>query len=73
MSQPSTTEKPNRDPDLANAEIAMHRAAQLARERARMHKVGLVYWRDGEIVTEYPSESQPDETDQKTSVVLHTD
>jgi LDH2 family malate/lactate/ureidoglycolate dehydrogenase len=41
-----------RDPDLAAAEVAMKRAAQKARERARQVGSGVAVLRDGEIVEE---------------------
>lgn len=48
-----TSSKPprnhQRDPDLVNAEIAMHRAARKAREIARKTGVPVVYLQDGEI------------------------
>jgi LDH2 family malate/lactate/ureidoglycolate dehydrogenase len=39
-----------RDPDLAAAEVAMKRAAQKARERARQVGSGVAVLRDGKIV-----------------------
>ncbi len=39
-----------RDPDLANAEIALKRAARKAREKARMTGVPVVVLKDGRIV-----------------------
>lgn len=56
--QPSPPAK--RDPDLINAEIALHRAAQRARDKARLHGVAVVYIRDGQIIKEYPRMEQPD-------------
>ena len=41
-----------RDPDLAAAEVAMKRAAQKARERARQAGSGVAVLRDGKIVEE---------------------
>lgn len=41
-----------RDPDLAAAEIAMKRAAQRARERARQVGSGVVILKDDQIVEE---------------------
>ncbi len=41
-----------RDPDLAATEVAMKRAAQKARERARHVGSGIVVLRDGKIVEE---------------------
>ena len=43
------SQKYQRDPDLVNAEIAMHRAARKAREIARKTGVPVVYIQDGEI------------------------
>lgn len=48
-----TNKKENkRDPDLASAEVAMKRAAQKARERARQVGAGVAVLRDGKIVEE---------------------
>lgn len=44
----------NRAPDLVNAEIALQRAAQKARDRARCHGVAVVYYEDGRIVKKIP-------------------
>ena len=41
-----------RDPDLINAEIAMKRAAQKAREKAKRVGSGVIVIKDGEIVEE---------------------
>lgn len=41
-----------RDPDFAAAGVAMKRAAQKARERARQVGSGIVVLRDGKIVEE---------------------
>jgi len=41
-----------RDPDLANAEIAMKRAAQRARRKAQQAGTGVVVVKDGQIVEE---------------------
>ncbi len=48
----SGKEQKQRDPDLAAAEIAMKRAAQRARERARQVGFGVVILKDGQIVEE---------------------
>ena len=48
----SGKEQKQRDPDLAAAEIAMKRAAQRARERARQVDSGVVILKDGQIVEE---------------------
>lgn len=53
MTKPCATPTP-RDPDLVNAEIALKRAAQRARERARRNGVPLAYWKDGKLRTEWP-------------------
>ncbi|ADJ27171.1 hypothetical protein [Nitrosococcus watsonii] len=52
--QPVDSGKKNkrRDPDLAAAEIAMKRAAEKARQRAREVGAGVVVWKDGRIVEE---------------------
>ena len=41
-----------RDPDMINAEAALKRAAQKARQRARQAGIGVVVMQDGEIVEE---------------------
>lgn len=41
-----------RDPDLANAEIALKRAARKAREKARSAGVPVVIMKDGKITEE---------------------
>ena len=46
-----------RDPDLVKAEIAMQRAAQKAREKARRTGAGVVVVKDGDIVEERPKTS----------------
>ncbi len=47
-----TGKRKQRDPDLANAEIAIKRAAQKARENARKAGVPVVIMKNGEIVEE---------------------
>jgi hypothetical protein len=48
-------EKPKqRDPDFIKAEIAMQRAAQKAREKARRVGAGVAILKDGTIVEEQP-------------------
>ncbi len=47
-----TPRKWGRDPDLANAEIAIKRAARKAREIARMAGTSVVVFKDGEIKEE---------------------
>jgi LDH2 family malate/lactate/ureidoglycolate dehydrogenase len=42
----------SRDPDLVKAEIAMQRAAQKAREKAKRTGAGVVVVKDGGIVEE---------------------
>lgn len=44
-----TTSEQKRDPDLANAEIALKRAAQKAREIARKAGTSVVILKDGKI------------------------
>jgi len=46
------TSKQKRDPDLINAEIALKRAAQKAREFARKAGTLVVILKDGEITEE---------------------
>ncbi|MEW6519188.1 MAG: hypothetical protein AB1461_07210 [Thermodesulfobacteriota bacterium] len=43
-----------RDPDFIKAEIAMQRAAQKAREKARRVGAGVAVLKDGKIVEEQP-------------------
>ncbi|MBP7230451.1 MAG: hypothetical protein KBA28_00865 [Syntrophaceae bacterium] len=43
-----------RDPDLINAEVALKRAAQKARQRAGQAGIGVVVVQDGKIVEERP-------------------
>jgi hypothetical protein len=40
------------DPDIVNSEIAMHRAAQLARRRAWQAGIRVIVMKDGKIVEE---------------------
>lgn len=54
--------KQERDPDLANAEIAMNRAACKAREIARKAGISVVFLKDGEIREEQDnSHAHPDD------------
>jgi LDH2 family malate/lactate/ureidoglycolate dehydrogenase len=46
-----------RDPDLAAAEIAMKRAAAKARQKAKQVGVGVVLWKDGQVVEEWQNTS----------------
>lgn len=48
----SGKEPKKRDSDLAAAEIAMKRAAQKARQRAKQVGAGVVVWKDGHVVEE---------------------
>jgi LDH2 family malate/lactate/ureidoglycolate dehydrogenase len=43
-----------RDPDLINAEVALKRAAQKARQRAGQAGIGVVVVQDGRIIEEQP-------------------
>jgi len=45
-----------RDPDIANAEAALHRAALKARERARRAGLKIPVYRNGQIIEEWPEE-----------------
>ena len=45
------------DPDVINSEIAMRRAAQMARERARRHGWEPAIFKDGEIIPARPIKS----------------
>ena len=47
----------SRDPDFAAAEIAMRRAAQRARERAKRIGAGVVVLKDGQVVEEQQTTS----------------
>jgi LDH2 family malate/lactate/ureidoglycolate dehydrogenase len=47
-----------RDPDLINAEVALKRAAQKARQRAGQAGIGVVIMQDGKIVEERPERSR---------------
>lgn len=62
MTEPSPTPTP-RDPDLANAEIALKRAALQVRERARRTGTALAYVVDGRLKIEHPrNEREEDST-----------
>lgn len=52
----TTKEKSHRlnDPDFRNAEIALRRAAEKARERARCFGHGVIIYENGKIVEEQP-------------------
>ena len=57
MSNPSDESKSRRrDPDIANAEAALRRAALKARERARRAGLKVPVYRNGQIVEEWPTE-----------------
>lgn len=45
-----------RDPDIANAEAALRRAALKARERARRAGLKIPVYRNGQIIEEWPAE-----------------
>jgi hypothetical protein len=47
-----------RDPDLINAEVALKRAAQKARQRAGQSGSGVVVVQDGKIVEERPDRTR---------------
>lgn len=47
-----------RDPDLINAEVALKRAAQKARQRAGQAGIGVVVVQNGKIVEERPDRSR---------------
>lgn len=49
-----------RDPDLINAEVALKRAAQKARQRAGQEGIGVVVMQDGKIVEERSDRSLPE-------------
>ncbi len=48
-----------RDPDLANAEVALRRAADKARDIARKTGTSVVYSINGKIVREKPTNDKP--------------
>ncbi len=48
------------DPDFRNAELAMRRAAERARERARRFGHGIVIYEDGKIVEKPVTREQGD-------------
>lgn len=50
-----------RDPDLANAEVAMKRAAVKARELAKNTHTAVVYLENDVIKEEYPEQNTPSE------------
>ena len=52
--------QPNRldDPDFRNAEIAIKRAALKARERAKRFGHGVIIYENGEIVEEFPADTE---------------
>jgi hypothetical protein len=45
-----------RDPDIANVEAALRRAALKARERARRAGLKIPVFRNGQVVEEWPAE-----------------
>lgn len=47
-----------RDPDLINAEVALKRTAQKARQRAGQTGIGVVVVQDGKIVEAWPDRSR---------------
>jgi hypothetical protein len=47
-----------RDPDFINAEVALKRAAQKARQRAGQAGIGVIVVEDGKIVEEWPDRSR---------------
>ena len=51
-------DKKERDPDFVNAEIALQRAAQRARRRARQAGIGVVVMKDGKIVEEISNHAE---------------
>ncbi|MDZ7753452.1 MAG: hypothetical protein U5S82_17860 [Gammaproteobacteria bacterium] len=53
----SSNKPKERDPDMAAAEIAMKRAAAKARRKARQVGVGIVLWKNGQVVEEQQNTS----------------
>jgi hypothetical protein len=53
----SSEKEKTRDPDFVKAEIAMQRAAQKAREKAKRIGAGVVVLKDGGIEEEHPEAS----------------
>jgi LDH2 family malate/lactate/ureidoglycolate dehydrogenase len=47
-----------RDPDLINADVALKRAAEKARQRAGQAGIGVIVVQDGKIVEERPDRSR---------------
>lgn len=57
MSNPHHEDSPKRqDPDMANAEAALRRAAIRARERAKRAGLKIPVYRNGQVVEEWPDE-----------------
>ncbi len=57
MSNPHDVYKSRgRDPDIANVETALRRAALRARERARRAGLKVPVYRNGQVVEEWPDE-----------------
>ncbi len=50
-------EKKVRDPDFINAEIALKRAAQKARQLAAQVGIGVIVIEDGKIIEEMPDKT----------------
>lgn len=52
MSERKPTKDPKwlNDPDVRNAEPALHRAAERARERARRYGHGIMIYEDGRVI-----------------------
>ena len=55
---PEPEKQKERDPDLINAEVALRRAAQKARQKAGQAGIGVVVVQDGKIVEERPDRSR---------------
>ena len=53
----------SRTSDLAGAEIAMRRAARMARERARRFGIGVAVWKENQVVIEDPGLQQKTRTE----------
>lgn len=47
-----------RDPDLAAAETAIRRAAQIARQRAWWHGIPIAVWQNGRVIEKRPEETE---------------
>jgi len=63
MPESRTLNEPTRlnDPDMRGAEIAIQRAAKMARERARLFGHGIIVYENGKTVEKYPKDGYQEE------------